>query len=706
MKILMDALEQIEKLIYKIIVWLVLIPKTLLQIILYPRWAPEYIKQELGTGESRFDEYFSPIILLLIVALIPFVVWGLLPDPGIEINSPSMDEPTPNRMVDFSADITFISRDTEGSITVFWRVEKDEPEFDYPTIKFAKHTNNLAKEEGQFFTYFYPVDNYTVWDNHTETFPLTGGGYWVVVEAYKADKKGNVIEDYYNEVYVFVPENPQENVEVSSFYQPKKTGDGGFSFEDLGKKLQSEETVFLALGLLLPPLLFSLAIKLFSGSTLSEGLLKETFYVQCYYFSPIAILFWATQYANRFLTPDIFMHYDAGVLILYLPLILAVFWFISVQTYMIANERGIQGWQAFLIVIGCVFILAFGVLYVVFFNEPQISEGTRAFSIWSYPILAVVLLTAYHLLLARQKRDTNSKFSVRDFVMAGVSALIIIGVVVFVRLAGVNIYSRYEFDYDQLSLLETSLTQIALEQQSPQSDTVDQSESVGNTDEPLPSSINETPVGQTVVATPTPQQSAAASTPLPELQKYYTEEFNDSLDAWPYFLTRGDENVADFYLDDGKLYFQLIQQDEKKPWIYLINRLFTYDNVQLETFVTNNGSNANGVSLICHYNESGWYEFMISNGGTYTIYAYDAGNRFYHKLAEGGSSAIKTGLSTNVYSVICQDDELTLAINGRVVTTTTDSRFKFSNGLIGVAVSSPQGLPVNVDFEYITVSEP
>ena len=45
--------EKFENLIYKVLVWIVLIPKTLLQIMLHPDWAPGYIKQE--TGRGRFE---------------------------------------------------------------------------------------------------------------------------------------------------------------------------------------------------------------------------------------------------------------------------------------------------------------------------------------------------------------------------------------------------------------------------------------------------------------------------------------------------------------------------------------------------------------------------------------------------------------------------------------------------------------------------
>lgn len=710
MSTVIEILEQIEKLIYRTILWLVLIPKTLIRVVLYPSWAPGYIKQELGAGGSRFDEYFSPILLLLVVAILPFIVWSFLPTPGIEIYSESIDNPTPNRTLDFNAEITFISTSTDGFVTVFWRVEQEafvEGEYFYPAIRLTRHTNNPSEAGTSDYDYFYALDNYTLWDEFSYTFPVSGGGYWVFVEAYKADAEGNLIEEYLNDVYVFVPPNSQENVEVSTF--TRQDAGGRLNFEDVAEKLKSEETILLALGLLIPPLLFALAAKLSAGATLSEDLLKETFYVQCYYFSPIALLFWGMRYAIRFLTPDVFNYYDAGELFIYAPLILAVFWFISVQTYAIAGERNIRGWQAFLIVLGCAVLILAGVVYIVNINTPSVLEGTRVTAIWFYPLLAVGLLTAYHWLVARQRKKENRKASVRDFVPVGATVLIVTLIFGFVLFIGQFSMMHTVFDQFQSDLVAGSvptLTQIAFLQQTPLPQETEITGILEHTPTPTLPLAPTVSSEQPVVDAPSAEQEVIHETPTLAPQKYYTEEFDGNLDAWPYFLTQGDDSDVNFYLDGGKLYFQLLQNDEKKPWVYLVNNTFTYTDVKVEAYTENSGVNTNGVSLLCRYNQAGWYEFTVSNGGEYAIYAYDAENRAYYELASGGSPVINTGQSANTYTATCRESELTLLVNGEVVTTTFDKRFNFTEGLIGIGVSSPQGLPVSVDFEYVKVSEP
>ncbi len=78
----------------------------------------------------------------------------------------------------------------------------------------------------------------------------------------------------------------------------------------------------------------------------------------------------------------------------------------------------------------------------------------------------------------------------------------------------------------------------------------------------------------------------------------------------------------------------------------------------------------------------------------------------YFEMAAGGSPAITSGHTTNVYTAVCSGNELTLLANGAVVKTITDTRYNFTEGKIGVAASSPELLPVDVQIESVTVSEP
>jgi len=103
----------------------------------------------------------------------------------------------------------------------------------------------------------------------------------------------------------------------------------------------------------------------------------------------------------------------------------------------------------------------------------------------------------------------------------------------------------------------------------------------------------------------------------------------------------------------------------------------------------------------------GWYEFNIGNDGLYTIYAYDnVLIKGYENLFNGGSTAIRSGRNVNDYTVICDDNTLSLYINGVEVRTIKEKKFNFSEGQVGISVTSYDVIPIIVAFDWVTISEP
>jgi len=216
-----------------------------------------------------------------------------------------------------------------------------------------------------------------------------------------------------------------------------------------------------------------------------------------------------------------------------------------------------------------------------------------------------------------------------------------------------------------------------------------------------------TPMAGVLPTTETPvTEMPATATTIPNT---YTEEFDANLDTWSGFMTSGLDRQVRASVENGSFHIRLLPSDEKIPSAYWVNGAFSYTDVQLEAAVTNNGNNANGVSLICRYNDYGWYEFSVSSAGLYTIFAFDRTARpeqGHVALATGGSSAIKTGHVTNTYMVKCKGNELSLYVNGTLVKALTETLFDFPEGKVGIGVSSPQRLPVDVQFDSMTVSIP
>lgn len=71
----MDILKIIQSLqdfMYELVVWVLLLPKTIFNAVIRPGWMVDYVNREWNkTADERFDEFLSPALFLLVVAVIP-----------------------------------------------------------------------------------------------------------------------------------------------------------------------------------------------------------------------------------------------------------------------------------------------------------------------------------------------------------------------------------------------------------------------------------------------------------------------------------------------------------------------------------------------------------------------------------------------------------------------------------------------------------
>jgi hypothetical protein len=225
--------------------------------------------------------------------------------------------------------------------------------------------------------------------------------------------------------------------------------------------------------------------------------------------------------------------------------------------------------------------------------------------------------------------------------------------------------------------------------------------------ETTPTPVVENPITETPILVEPPTVTPFnTDIPLPVPQPFYTEEFDGDLANWFEFMSSGDARMVAKRLEAGQLSIDLLPLEDKLPWLYLINNSFAYSNVKAETLVVNRSINATGVSLICRYGDIGWYEFVFSNTGAYSIYAVDNSglvSQGYNLLT---FTVISPDSSTNIFSAECKGSELNQYVNNTLVNTFVDTKFNFTEGKICIAVSSPDKLPVSVGFDYVKVSEP
>lgn len=187
-----------------------------------------------------------------------------------------------------------------------------------------------------------------------------------------------------------------------------------------------------------------------------------------------------------------------------------------------------------------------------------------------------------------------------------------------------------------------------------------------------------------------------------EAPAYFTEEFDGDLPNWTYFYF-GDENNFDLYTDSSQLLFDI---NAKDTYVYLAYDPYTYTDVRLDTQVENKGANDNALSLFCRYTDGvGWYEMNISSGGLWSIYRFDEPDNNFVNLGNGGSNSINMGRGqTNVFTFVCQGNQISAYVNNQLLKTVTDNYY--DDGQIGLSASSFQAGTASVGFDWVTVSEP
>lgn len=209
-----------------------------------------------------------------------------------------------------------------------------------------------------------------------------------------------------------------------------------------------------------------------------------------------------------------------------------------------------------------------------------------------------------------------------------------------------------------------------------------------------------TPASASATLEPTRPEPTSLPTPTVTLPpSSFSDDFDKGLsNYWAYFLALGEKNNVDISAQGEHLRFTITDYD---TYAYLIYELQNYEDVRIDTEVTNQGSNNNNVGLVCRFSENGWYEFNISSSGVYSIYAFD--NKEYRLIRNGGSHLIRIDKDSNQYGLACIGEDLTLYINDEKVWSGNDSTFK--SGMVGISVSTKSYQPVKVDFENITVTE-
>lgn len=206
---------------------------------------------------------------------------------------------------------------------------------------------------------------------------------------------------------------------------------------------------------------------------------------------------------------------------------------------------------------------------------------------------------------------------------------------------------------------------------------------------------------------PEPTVAVAAPTepPVTRTQQFFTEEFDQD----PNWIIDIIGPGADAHKDSVKTEFSnsrlRVELPENQLYFYYTYGDFTYENVRLDLRADNRGVNTNNVSLFCRSSSDGWYEWSVGSGGDWYLYAV---TDKFNLISNGGTLFLKQGKEVNEYSMICQDNRISMFINGQEIkqSPVTDNKYALRDGTVGFNISSIDVTPVIVEVDWLKISEP
>jgi hypothetical protein len=209
----------------------------------------------------------------------------------------------------------------------------------------------------------------------------------------------------------------------------------------------------------------------------------------------------------------------------------------------------------------------------------------------------------------------------------------------------------------------------------------------------------------------TPEKSLPTKLPRPTATsaapaEFYTEEFDtDPGPNWSFYVISGkkssDESKVATTFENGKMVFDI---DDEELYAYYMYEPYSYTDVSLDMQAENRGKNTNNVSLVCRQKGEEWYEFSITSGGLWVLYAHDKDG--YQWLGNGGTTALHMGKEVNEFSMICQGKTITMSVNGTELKSIKDNTYKYQEGAVGFNISSLDVIPVTVGVDWMQISQP
>ena len=217
--------------------------------------------------------------------------------------------------------------------------------------------------------------------------------------------------------------------------------------------------------------------------------------------------------------------------------------------------------------------------------------------------------------------------------------------------------------------------------------------------------LEEEEISTPVVETQAPEEEETEASDAKSL--YFTEEF-ESDPEWnlavipdnPDPTKQSDPESVTTKFSDSNMIFNIPEVWLSAFYMYTGE---TYENVRLDIEFRNRGVNSQQVSLVCRSDLGDKsYELEVSNDGRWV---FKVNRRIVHN---GASEAIKIGKTTNHYTMLCVDNEISFFFNDVEPKGSPfiDNEAVLGAGNVGFVVTAKKAIPVDVDINWFQVSEP
>lgn len=195
-----------------------------------------------------------------------------------------------------------------------------------------------------------------------------------------------------------------------------------------------------------------------------------------------------------------------------------------------------------------------------------------------------------------------------------------------------------------------------------------------------------------------PTVTTATQPAAPSGSVLFQDDFSQPTTGWD--RLQAAEGIMDY---DGGGYRMLVNSLQTNFWatpqLNLSDVRIEVDSGKIA------GPDENRIGLVCRFNGSDYYFFLVSSDGFYAIGVFTGGKGVLLGQSEMQvSSNIKTGLAVNHLRADCTGNTLTFYVNGFQVAQTQDSTLTSGDvGLLAGTFSTPG---VDIVFDNFVVLQP